>query len=107
MSEHVLESRSREAQQTERPSRHHRNPADPLIFKEINPLSVVDLLDGIDQPLHLTTFGELRELCPKCGKSHLMLVLRQTRVRSEHLFCTSCESCFDAHYAGGAPALTI
>jgi hypothetical protein len=24
-----------------------------------------------------------------------------------HLFCAECESCFDAHYPNGTPALTI
>jgi hypothetical protein len=34
-------------------------------------------------------------------------VLRQDSVRVAHLFCADCESCFDAHYRDGAPALTI
>jgi hypothetical protein len=34
-------------------------------------------------------------------------VLRQAQVRIAHLLCPGCESCFDAHYANGAPALTI
>jgi hypothetical protein len=33
--------------------------------------------------------------------------LRQQAVRVAHLFCAECESCFDAHYPNGTPALTI
>jgi transcription elongation factor Elf1 len=55
----------------------------------------------------LTTFGLVREVCPKCQHNQLHLVLRQRAVRIAHLFCAGCASCFDAHYANGAPALTI
>jgi uncharacterized protein YbaR (Trm112 family) len=48
----------------------------------------------------------VREVCPKC-QQHLKLVLRQARVRIAHLLCSGCDSCYDAHYANGSPALTI
>lgn len=78
-----------------------------LVLSELNPSSVVDHCDGADVPLNLLTFGNVREVCPKCQKTHLKLVLRQGSVRMAHLFCADCESCFDAHYTDGAPALTI
>jgi transcription elongation factor Elf1 len=49
----------------------------------------------------------VREACPKCQHTQLKLVLREAAVRIAHLFCVHCESCFDARYPGGAPALTI
>jgi hypothetical protein len=88
------------------PSRRHHTAGD-LILSELNPHVVVDHLDGEHVPLNLLTFGSVREICPKCRHTHLKLVLRQTSVRVAHLFCADCESCFDAHYANGAPALTI
>jgi hypothetical protein len=84
--------------------RHHA--CDALILSELNPHLVVDHLDE-GTPVNLLTFGSVREICPKCGRSHLKLVLRQSTVRIAHLFCTDCESCFDAHYPNGAPALTV
>jgi hypothetical protein len=80
---------------------------DHLILSELNPNAVVDHIDGNGTPLNLMTFGNVREICPKCQHSHLKLVLRQATVRIAHLFCADCESCFDAHYPDGAPALTI
>lgn len=80
---------------------------DKLVLSELNPLVVVDRLDGENVPLNLLTFGSVREICPKCQHSHLKLVLRQNSVRLAHLFCADCESCFDAHYPNGAHALTI
>jgi hypothetical protein len=80
---------------------------DHLILSELNPSVVVDHLDGDGAPLNLMTFGNVREVCPKCQQSHLKLVLRQATVRMAHLFCADCESCFDAHYPNGAPALSI
>lgn len=85
--------------------RHHE--AGDLILSELNPQAVVDHLDGDTVPLNLLTFGQVREVCPKCQHTHLKLVLRQTSVRKAHLFCADCAACFDAHYADGAPALTI
>jgi alpha-D-ribose 1-methylphosphonate 5-phosphate C-P lyase len=79
---------------------------DHLILSELNPQAVVDSLDADGVPFNLVTFGNVREVCPKC-RQHLKLVLRQTRVRIAHLLCSGCESCFDAHYANGTPALTI
>jgi hypothetical protein len=78
-----------------------------LILSELNPLAVVDNLDDASVPLNLLTFGSVREICPKCQHTHLKLVLRQGSVRMAHLFCADCESCFDARYADGAPALTL
>jgi hypothetical protein len=80
---------------------------DNLILSELNPNAVVDHVDGNGAPLNLMTFGNVREVCPKCQHSQLKLVLRQATVRMAHLFCADCESCFDAHYPNGAPALTI
>ncbi|MGI4845879.1 MAG: hypothetical protein ACRYF7_21515 [Janthinobacterium lividum] len=78
-----------------------------LVLSELNPLAVIDQLDGDSAPLNLLTFGNVREICPKCQHTHLKLVLRQNSVRMAHLFCADCESCFDAHYTNGVPALTI
>jgi hypothetical protein len=89
------------------PHRRQHGPDDTLYLSELNPRVVVDQLDGDQKPLQLTTFGTVRETCPKCCHTHLKLVLRQGAVRSAHLFCGECESCFDAHYANGASALTI
>lgn len=78
-----------------------------LVLSELNPQAVIDRLDDESIPLNLLTFGSVREICPKCQQTHLKLVLRQNSVRIAHLFCADCEACFDAHYADGAPALTI
>ena len=86
-------------------SRRQHEDADCLVLSELNPLVVVDHLD--ETTLTLLTFGNVREICPKCQQGKLKLVLRQTSVRMAHLFCADCESCFDARYADGAPALTI
>ena len=85
--------------------RHHTDGN--LVLSELNPLVVIDQLDGDSAPLNLLTFGSVREICPKCQHTHLKLVLRQNSVRMAHLFCADCESCFDAHYTNGVPALTI
>lgn len=85
--------------------RHHE--VGDLILTELNPHAVVDQIDNDSVPLNLLTFGSVRETCPKCQHTHLKLVLRQGSVRMAHLFCADCESCFDARYADGAPALTI
>jgi len=86
--------------------RRHQEPGH-LVLSELPPDAVVDHIDGDSVPLNLLTFGSVREICPKCQHTHLKLVLRQGSVRMAHLFCADCESCFDAHYADGAPALTI
>jgi hypothetical protein len=89
------------------PSRRSHGPDDSLILSELNPKAVVDRPDGEPTPVTLMTFGNVREVCPKCKHKQLKLVLRQATVRIAHLFCAECESCFDAHYPNGAPALTI
>ncbi|MEX5748221.1 hypothetical protein [Massilia sp. X63] len=78
-----------------------------LVLSELNPTAVIDQPEDASVPLDLLTFGSVREICPKCRHTHLKLVLRQDSVRMAHLFCADCESCFDAHYENGAPALTI
>lgn len=78
-----------------------------LVLSELNPDAVIDQPDDASVPLTLLTFGSVREICPKCQQTHLKLVLRQDSVRMAHLFCADCESCFDARYRDGAPALTI
>jgi len=93
--------------QHESASRRQHEHVDALVLSELNPLVVVDHLDGEHTTLTLLTFGNVREVCPKCQQGNLKLVLRQTSVRMAHLFCAECESCFDARYADGAPALTI
>jgi hypothetical protein len=94
------------ARENPQPSLRQHGPEDILILSELNPDAVVDGLDGEGVPLDLITFGDVREVCPKC-EQHLKLVLRQARVRIAHLLCSGCASCFDAHYANGTPALTI
>lgn len=108
MSLHVPETMSNIPQnQSSHPSRRNQGPDDYLVLSELNPTAVVDHLDGEGIPLNLLTFGNVREVCPKCKRHHLKLVLRQATVRVAHLFCADCESCFDAHYPNGASALTI
>jgi hypothetical protein len=106
MSEHVLELAASE-QSTESGRRHRAAPDDALVLTELSPGSVIDAFVSADTPLELATFGAVRETCPKCQTTHLKLVLRQACVRTAHLFCTTCESCFDAHYQDGKPALSI
>jgi hypothetical protein len=77
-----------------------------LVLSELSLDAVVDDSPDDGVPLNLITFGNVREVCPHC-RQHLKLVLRQARVRIAHLLCSGCDSCFDAHYANGAPALTI
>jgi hypothetical protein len=88
-------------------SRRRHVPDDYLVLSELNPRMVIDHLDDEELPLHVLSFGSVREVCPKCQTPHLKLVLRQQTVRVAHLFCAECESCFDAHYPNGTPALTI
>jgi hypothetical protein len=87
--------------------RRQRHAEDSLLLTELNSQAVVDQTDDDQAPVMLTTFGTVRESCPKCLQTHLHLVLRQRNVRVAHLFCPDCHSCFDAHYASGASALTI
>jgi hypothetical protein len=86
--------------------RRHRHAEDSLLLTELNSHAVVDQSDDL-APVMLATFGTVREFCPKCQQTHLHVILRQRNVRLAHLFCPDCHSCFDAHYASGAPALTI
>ena len=84
-----------------------RAACEALLLTELNPHSVIDHSSGRDAPIELHSFGTVREPCPKCQKSTLSLILRQDNVRIAHLLCVECQSCYDAHYAGGAPALCI
>jgi hypothetical protein len=88
-------------------SRRQHRQEDQLILTELNSQTVVDHLDDPNAPTMLTTFGTVRETCPRCMHTHLSLVLRQRNVRIAHLFCTECHSCFDANYPNGRSALTI
>ena len=83
------------------------HPENSLFLTELNAQTVVDQSDDDQVPVTLTTFGTVRESCPNCKQTHLHLVLRQRNVRLAHLFCAECHSCFDAHYASGACALTV
>lgn len=87
--------------------RRQRHADDQLHLTELCPTAVVDHAGDDSAPVILTTFGMVRETCPKCQHAHLHLVLRQRNVRTAHLFCGECASCFDAHYASGVNALTI
>jgi hypothetical protein len=106
MSDHVLESATAVTRALYS-RRHQAANRSPLVLTEVDPHSVIDCPALDDTPLDLACFGAVREGCPKCGSAHLKLILRQTCVRAEHLFCPTCESCFDAHYESGAPALAI
>jgi hypothetical protein len=106
MTVHVPETMSNAHASQSMSGRRHNGGDDRLILSELNPKAVVDGLDADGAPLNLVTFGNVREVCPKC-QQHLKLVLRQARVRIAHLLCSGCESCFDAHYENGTPALTI
>lgn len=107
MSQPVLEPVESELKQAEPGRRHKHHIDETLILTELNPDTVVDHLDSENSPVGLSTFGTVRETCPKCRHTHLRLVLRQQRVRTAHLFCDECLSCFDAHYTNGASALDI
>jgi hypothetical protein len=107
MSQYVLEPRAKEkSRPVDAGRRHPHGLEEQLILSELDPDRVIDHLEPVDK-IELITFGAVRETCPKCAGGQLKLVLRQRRVRLAHLFCSSCHSCFDAHYISGAPALTI
>lgn len=106
MNQRVSESYAHPPESAGTVQRRHHNDGN-LVLSELSPLAVIDHLDDANAPLNLLTFGNVREICPKCQHTHLKLVLRQNSVRMAHLFCAGCESCFDAHYTDGAPALTI
>jgi len=88
-------------------SRRRNDGVDHLILRELNRHVVIDHTETEQASLTIMTFGSVRECCPKCQQGSLRLVLRQASVRMAHLFCAECESCFDAQYADGEPALTI
>jgi hypothetical protein len=104
----VSETMSPPEQRNVPPPRRRQNGNEAsLVLSELNPHAVVDNLDDDGQPIHVMTFGSVRESCPKCRSGHLKLVLRQSAVRIAHLFCPDCAGCFDAHYPNGTSALTI
>lgn len=109
MSEHLLEPFKGKVQAFPPGRRHHAASEDQLILRELNPDDVIDHLGADDdgEGVPVASFGAVRETCPNCANSHLRLVLRQHSVRIAHLSCVNCESCFDACYANGAPALSI
>lgn len=107
MNQQLINSTSSEPPRNHQSRRQHDSAEDALILSELNADSVIEHLHVDSDHLDLTTSGSVRESCPKCHDTHLKLVLRQDKVRIAHLFCAGCESCFDAHYANGAPALTI
>lgn len=84
-----------------------RAACEALLLTELNPHAVIDLPIARKAPIALQSFGTVREPCPKCQQPTLSLILRQDNVRIAHLLCAQCNSCYDAHYAGGASALTI
>ncbi len=106
MSYPVLERSSAE-KQAEAGRRHHQPSEDALVLTELKLDSVVDLPGDQSVACELVSFGNIRETCPKCSDVHLKLILRQSNVRQAHLLCVQCDSCFDAHYPDGSPALTI
>jgi hypothetical protein len=107
MSEHLMEPVEAEVRPVPPGRRHHAAGDDRLFLRELHPDDVLDHLDADHSRAGALSFGPVRESCPKCGNTHLRLVLRQHSVRMAHLFCANCEACFDACYANGTPALTI
>lgn len=74
---------------------------------EVDRARVVDSFDddGAFEQDAVYAVGAMREQCPACQADHLKLVLRQKRVRHAHLYCVSCNKCFDACYRDGSSAL--
>lgn len=107
MSVFAFETRAIHAPAQTSQGRRQSRADEQLLLTEINGRAVIDHLDGPNGTVHLTTFGTVREACPKCLHPHLTLILRQRNVRTAHLFCVECKGCFDAHYASGASALTV
>lgn len=107
MSEHLLERSLHIPTPAHYRRRQSRLADDSLVLTELDPGEVIDHLEPPCDPVDLVTFGTVREICPRCQHAQLKLVLRQRRVRLAHLFCSDCLGCYDAHYASGAPALTI
>jgi hypothetical protein len=88
-------------------NRHQR--AESLVLTEIDRASVVDSIQdgegtGTDG---VCAIGGMRERCPSCMVEHLKLVLRQKRVRHAHLYCATCDKCFDAINPDGSSALEL
>lgn len=107
MSENLLEPVKGEVRPFPPGRRHHPANDDRLVLSELNPDDVVDRMGANGDAVDALSFGPVRESCPKCENRQLRLVLRQHSVRMAHLFCVSCEGCFDASYPNGRPALTI
>jgi hypothetical protein len=107
MSEQLMEPILKERASDVPRRRHPHGTDEHLVLSEMDPDSVIDHLEPPDAGVELITFGSVRETCPNCPGSHLKLVLRQRRVRLAHLFCSGCQSCFDARYPNGKSALTI
>ncbi|MBC7452346.1 MAG: hypothetical protein H7335_01300 [Massilia sp.] len=107
MSVFAFETRAIHAQAQPSQGRRQSRAEEQLLLTEINGRAVLDHLDGPNSTVNLTTFGTVREACPKCLHPHLTLILRQRNVRAAHLFCVECKGCFDAHYTSGASALTV
>jgi hypothetical protein len=86
-----------------------RHDATPLLFKQLDPLSIVDgVLTNTGYLAHdFVVAGEIRETCPECKTTHLKLVLLQVGVIKAHLVCTTCTRCFDVFYPDGSSALEI
>ena len=107
MSQYVLEAELKEKPRPVDTGRRHVHGLDErLVLSALEPDRVIDYAEP-DDTIDLITFGTVRETCPKCEQTHLKLVLRQRRVRFAHLFCSGCQSCWDAHYPNGASALII
>ncbi|MGZ3184779.1 MAG: hypothetical protein ACXU8N_20275 [Telluria sp.] len=89
--------------------RHGRRRAAPaqLVLQELTASEVLDLDELPGGAVDLYTLGPVRERCPHCQTGPLQLVLRQKRVRREHLFCAGCQRCFSACYPDGVCALSI
>ncbi len=89
--------------------RRHYSPAlTRMRLTEIEPDSVLDHLHIADVPEDgVILSGQMREDCPKCKAAKLQLVLRQKTIKTPHLLCPACASCFDARYANGTCALAL
>ncbi|MEO7496259.1 MAG: hypothetical protein ABIT83_25580 [Massilia sp.] len=105
--QHLYAEPQQAQQQSITHRRRQRASVDSLILSELNPLAVLDHAGTEGQPISLMSFGGVRETCPKCEQAQLRLILRQESVRTPHLFCAECQSCFDARYPNGASALAL
>lgn len=106
----MIESRNISATEKAVSEKRAQNMAQPtLVLVELDPAVVIEgvRLDDGYLTEDINTFGAMREVCPSCGGMHLQLVLKQTNVRREHVFCPKCTRCFDMLCADGTTALTI